>query len=649
MNKPTENIFTTRHHNILELPLKHKARILKPEQVIVKIGESAVDVGSLCYKARSDKPRPPLKPTLVVESSLLPARRKAIRQLIKTLSSMLTGLRPTTVFGKAIQFKVFMDWADNNGLFDCLAGGDATEQAFRSYATHVKDRFRQRDFEVSTAAVQQSQVLEVLRSVTGNSELGRGVRLIKDVGQGQRNGTEPAHKDDFAHALAMARMLFDGLSDLVLNPEPFPYKLKLPESLNWETGNHLWIFPTNVWRLPPHMRGEKRESGGHGNWSCDYENGRVAKVDEIWHRYRYITNLESDRRSKARGAIYNTQRLINTANNDPRHHKRIQLAMLAHNAFLLLFLAYTGGNLAVAREAETEDDIVADVVNQNYRAIKYRASGKIVTLRVPVSFMPSLRKYMRLRKYILGNQSHPYLFLSIGKYRRKLNKPDQISSSVLDATYRVFCDIDPNLPAIHSRQIRATVNDWYLRHHEVTITAKVMGHSIATENKNYGRGSAVDHRDDMTIFLKTVSESAKKQKVAKSRCELDGAAPLEQGGVCESYGHPEGMSDNPLLQPKCDDGGCWFCTHRCIVTDEEDARKIASAMCVMEQLILGIEHEDALRPLIHKCDEDLKVIAKTGNCGQMVERVKRKVFKEGELTSFWAEKYHLFLELGVIV
>lgn len=649
MNNPSEIIFVTRQHNVLELPLKHKARILHPERVIVKIGEAAVDVGSLCYKIRSDKPRAPLKPSLVVESSLLPSRRKAIRQLIKVLSSMLLGLRPSTVFGKGVSFKAFMDWADDSGHHDCLAGGGATEQAFRSYAEHVKDRFRQGGFGVSNAAARQSQVLELLRDITGNPDLGEVVRLIKDVGQGWRNGTEPAHQDDFAHTLAMAQLLFDGLADLVLNVESFPFKLKLPESLGWETGNHLWVFPTNVWRLPPHMWGGKRESLGHGNWSCDYENGRVATVDDIWRRYHYTTNLESNRRGKAWQSILQTQRLIKAANKDPRHHKRIQLAMLAHNAFLLLFLANTGGNLAVAREVEAEDDIAADVTNQGYRAIKYRASGKITTLRASVGFMSSLRKFMKLRKYILGNAKFPYLFLSLGKYRRKLNEPVQISSSVVDTIYRVLCDIDPNLPVIHSRQIRATVNDWYLRHHEIHITSKVMGHSVATENKNYGRGSAVDHRDDMTSFLKMVSETAKKQKVVESRRDLDAATQLEQGGCCESYGDPEGMTDNPLLQPTCDGGGCWFCTHRCIIADEQDTRKIASAMCVMEQLILGPVHEKALRPLIQKCEDDLNAIARIGNCRSIVERVKREVFEEGELTPFWAEKYHLFLGVGVIV
>jgi hypothetical protein len=89
--------------------------------------------------------------------------------------------------------------------------------------------------------------------------------------------------------------------------------------------------------------------------------------------------------------------------------------------------------------------------------------------------------------------------------------------------------------------------------------------------------------------------------------------------------------------------------HRVLVADEEDARKVASASFVMEQLILGPIHEEALRPLIQKCDEDLNSIASVGKCGPLVERVKNDVYENGNLTPFWTDKYQLFLELEVII
>jgi hypothetical protein len=645
MNKPTDPIFTTRQHYVLELPLRTAVRILHPEQVIVKVGSKFIDVGSLCYALRSEEQRAAKKPSQVEESTLLPKRRAVVKQLIKVASEMMVSKRPSTMYGELLAFGMFVDWSDRNDHVECLTCKDVMERAYLGYVAHVNEIFQQGNIEAPTAFARQSHVMKLLAAVTGNPEFGQGVCLIRDRNQGARKGTEPANSDDFAHTLAMAEMMFDGLADLLLNNKPFPYELKLPESLNWETGNHLWIFPTNVWNLPPHLWGEERVRLGKPNWPYDYKRGRLATIDEIWHWYKVKT--ERAKRVLADKLITDAKRLIDEANANYRHRIRIQLATSAHHAFLLLFMANTGGNLAVIREIESGDVIDAEVVNQNYRAIKYRASGKVVTLIVPVSFMPSLRKFMELRNYMLDNQHHPYLFLAVGVKQKNLDAPTQITDKGLETIYALMKSIDVKITVIRPRQIRATVDDWYLRHYETAIAAKVMGHDEETENKKYGRGSSVDHRDDMTAFLRKISDTAKKQKVVVSRDELGGAAPLEQGGGCESYGHPDGMSDDPMFQPSCD-GGCWYCLHRCLVADEEDARKIASAAFLMEQLILGPAHEKALRPLIQKCEEDLTAIASVGDCESMVKRVKVEVFEDGELTHFWAEKYHLFLELGVI-
>jgi hypothetical protein len=69
MNKPAEPIFTTRPTVILELPLVKKARILHPEQVILKIGFHYKDVGAFCYALRSNNRRKHRKSREVVLGS----------------------------------------------------------------------------------------------------------------------------------------------------------------------------------------------------------------------------------------------------------------------------------------------------------------------------------------------------------------------------------------------------------------------------------------------------------------------------------------------------------------------------------------------------------------------------------------------------
>lgn len=461
-----------------------------------------------------------------------------------------------------------------------------------------------------------------------------------------KGGTEPLAEHDFTHAMALNQALFDGICDLVLGRQPFPYKLKLPVTIGWPE-NHLWLFPAQkLWCLPPHRWGAEREKLKNSYWANDYAAGRVATPDEILHRYAE-SRFPSGRRKVAKRLIANAQTRIDIANSDERDPVRILLSMVAHNAFLFLFYCNTASNESVAREIETDGKIDAATSNQRYRSIKFRASGKQITLVTPATFMPSLRRFMALRKYLLGDKAFPYLFFTLGNDYAKPAR--QIGIGSLRSHNNLLCTIDPRLPHMGSRKIRASVADWYQRHHDASITAKVLQNSQRTAQRHYDAGSVNDHREDLSLFLNAVAESAKRQRVTAIKAKA-GTRSLEEGGRCESFGHPEALADEVPRKPNCKDSqGCLFCAHRVLVACEEDARKVTSAAFVMEQVILGPQHEEAMRPLITKCDEDLEKIAAFPNCRAMVEWVRKDVFENANLTPFFADKFQLFLELGIIV
>ena len=646
MNKTPENLFTTRPAYVLDLPLKEGVRILHPEQVILKIGSVYREVGAYCYALRSDKQRKPGEPAEVVLSSFLKQRPKQILQAIKVLSAAAEGKAPKTVSGTAFYLKALLDWTDANGHSDCLAGGDATRNAFRAYAADVADRFGRQEFGSRTANRLQTEACALLVAITGVEDLARGVRIIKNK-DWANGGTDPVPDHDLAHMLALSMSLFDGLCDLVLNHRPFPYKLDMPKSLGWEQ-NHLWVFPTRLWRLPPHQwdPSVRQNLGTSASWPYDYQHGRLATVEEIWHRYKAPT--QSMQRDGATHKIRAAKRQLDAANADPRNRWRFELGMLAHNAFCWLLHANTGGNLQPILDLETDGTVDTAVAQQGFRNTKFRAAGTKVFIPIPAKFLPSLRKFMKLRAWLLDGTSCPYLFYTFGRYHAK-PAPQRAHDNILWFYTEAMRRIDPKLKRILAQKTRATVNDALLRKYDASVVSKVMGHTEATELAKYGRGSPVDHRDELTFVLEKISSVAKKQAATLIRADLGKKfKPLEQGGGCAHYGHPEAMTDDPALQPDCA-GGCWFCNHRMLVADELDAKKVASAAFVMEQLILGPLHEAKLRPLIVKCEIDLESIAQSRDCRTMVERVRRDVFEDGNLTSYWAEKYHLFLELELIV
>lgn len=645
MNRPSELIFTLRPTITIELPQLKKSHILNPSQIILKVGSKFHDIGSLCYSLRSDKHRKQGQPRGVVLSSFLKSRPKQILSLLMALNRLGVdgGMRSSTINGYANMVKIFVDFADTNGFENCLAGGDSSRQAYHAWAEESYERYYRQEFGKRAHNRRLDQIRELLEASTGIEDLRCSRRRLK-VSKSANRFTEPLDPLDFARALALNKAIFDGICDLVLEKRHFPYKLVLPSALGWAE-NHLWLFPTQQWYLPPHLWGHERENRSNHYWAIDYANGRLATPDEISHRY--AVSYPSEGRKVAKKLIARAHARIIAANDDARDRVRIMLGMIAHDAFLFLFFSNTGANEAVVREIETEGEIDTATLNQQYRSIKFRARSKQISLIVPASFMPDLRRFMELRRYLLGAKAFPYLFFTQGINNAK--PPGQIGSGSLESLFRTLLrKIDPLLPRMASRRLRASLADWYQRNHDMSVTAKVLQNSEQTTQKYYDAGSTTDHHEELSLFLSSVAESAKRQRIIPNK--VADARQLEEGGCCDNFGHPAALAKNLPVKPNCRDGqGCLFCKHRLLVACEDDARKVASAAFLMEQLILGPMHEEVLSPLIAKCDEDLEKIAAFGNCRAMVESVRKDVFGNGNLTPYFADKYQLFLELGMVV
>ena len=67
--------------------------------------------------------------------------------------------------------------------------------------------------------------------------------------------------------------------------------------------------------------------------------------------------------------------------------------MVAHNAFVLMFIANTGINLAQVLEL-LNGDYEVGVERQGFRAIKRRAGNKAVHFEITAAFLPKLKRYL---------------------------------------------------------------------------------------------------------------------------------------------------------------------------------------------------------------------------------------------------------------
>lgn len=638
MNSSSIHIFSPREATILDLPLVANAELSHPQNTMIRVAGRIHDIGSYCYALRSPAMRKPKAACDVVLTSFMKERVSQVKALIKALAKLLTdgGLRERSIDGHCSALRDFLTWTDSHGHTDCLAGGDATRSAYGAYVQSVEDRYRRHEIGCTYGFHRQKHVRTVLESLTGQDDLGKGIRMIRNSDKASRV-TEPASAQDFARALSLNDAMFRGLSDLVLDSKPFPYQLLLPECLGWQK-SYLWLFPAPRWFKHPASNTASTEM----NRLYDYENGCLASEDDIWLRYQGKT--EDEKRWWARFQLAQTNANVARANSDIRGYYRLMMASIAHDAFFFLFLANTGGNQQTVIDIETDGLLSETAVNQGYRSIKWRASGKVVNLVVPMAFMASLRRFMELRRYLLNGTDCPYLFINRGKTRSAM--PSKVDATTIHKMYTLLRRIDPGLPLIAAKKIRATVSDYYQREHDVAVTAAVLQNSEATALKNYNAGSATDHQVEMSLVLKKIAAKAQTHVVRQSAVPAD-CRPLEEGGVCPAHSNPESLSACAPVAPNCKTG-CLFCANRLLVAGEDDTRKVASAAFLMERLVVGPQSEAEYRPQIVKCDEDLAALRAFDGCAGMVDRVKADVYENGNLTPYFADKYQLFLNLGVL-
>lgn len=641
MTKLPPTVFSVRPVEVHELPVIHNKRLLHPDRTMLKVGNNVHDVGAYCYALRSNRKRKQGGAREVVMTSFRRERVSQIRQVIHCLSIFCRdgGKSPRSLSSLLDVFKVFMDWADTNGCPNCLSGGEATRTAYQLFAKDVEDRYQRHEFESAYGARLQISVLKILEAVTGLTDLGKGTRFVRDKSW-RNGGTEPATEHNFAHTLALNESLFQGLCDLILGNQPFPFQLTMPKSLGWEH-DFLWLFPTSRWFLHPHQRGETREHLGTPHWNYNYEHGRIATVEELISKY---SGPQQERLDRARHVVKRTEGNLEDANSDSNNHFRRMLAVTAHNAFYTLFLANTAGNAAPAADIETDGIVDETTANPGFRTIKWRALGKDVRLVVPVAFVPALRRFMELRRFLLAGKAFPYLFLSLGDGKR--DALAQVHPRVLASHYNLLRRIDLQLPKMGARKIRATASNYYKQRHDADIESAVLQHSKDTAQRAYEAGTESGQHVELTLLMEMIAQKAQQQIVSKGTAIID-TRPLEEGGACQSYGEPEAMADDVPVRPNCRTG-CLFCTKRILIAGEEDTRKVASAAFLMEQLIMGPMSEAEFRPQISKCDDDLARIRTFDGCREMVDRVKKDVYENGNLTPYFADKYQLFLTLGVI-
>lgn len=621
--------------------------MLHPDRAVVKFHSGGtLDFGALCYLRRSKKRRRnanngKVSGRDVDVASLSPARFAKIRELVTFLSEEVTlgGKRKQSLYSLAGEFMRFMDWADSHSHLDVLTDIGAAYPAFRQYVEHLRERVAHNNISVNTAATLQQCTLTILSSLWGVDDLHKGVNLLR-TNQNVRESTEPPCEDSQAKVLSLCTSLFDGLSELALEEKSYPYCLQMPKYLGWGEPA-LWIFPTMRRFMPPAII-NKREEISSAYWAYEYATGQLANYESIAARLGG-EGSETARRVTARRLVAAAEKIIAAANNDHRHPRRLADALIAHNAFVLLFVANTGLNWAQVEGLPWADSYAVGNERQGFRAIKWRAGGKTVSVELQLTFLPAFKRFLSLRTYLLNGAQFDRLFVSLGPNAK--HAPKQIGRTLLDGLFKTLRAIDPTLPKIKSRKWRAGKSDWFLRETDPATSSDALQNTEETVLRSYASGSPTKAAEEFSDFFEHMTKAV----LAKIILPKGAVVPNAQEGpvgLCAVFGMPHHIDESVPVEPDCKrQEGCFFCDKFRIHADEKDTRKLLSCRYCIRETMHHPGAEAFFSPVLIQIQSLLDEIATRESGPKMVEEIRREVDEEGELDGYWAGKLELLINL----
>ncbi len=631
--------YTTRTHIKIILPLNAKTTLAKPELMFVKFSNDThyMDVGRWCYLKRKKSTiggRPagagcyfPVK-----QSTLCVDRRKTLRKLIRLMSDTvaLKLKRPQTLVGEFRNFLRFLDWADRSRQTFVLEDKLSTLTVLQRYIDYLKHKVNIQELALTSAVIRQHHIFSVLKLWFEDDALSSGMRLFISR---RTISSEVVDTRDQQRALMLYSTVFTGLCDLVLNPSQYPFHLHL-------TDYSLWLFPCKKSFMNPQECVEQHRHIQR-NWQYDYVNGRLGQQEEVAdsysHRYTYY-----DRRRKA-------QAQLDEANQDPQHRRRREHAHAAAQVFAHWFIAVTGINPTQACQLTWNGSFEIEVAYQGFRAIKWRANGRLVEFHITVNFLSVFKRYLMLRNYLLQGKEIEFLFLNAYRYTADLPR-QLIAGHAATGARDILARFDPTVTWISPRQWRAVKSDFHLRKHDVSVAAIALQNTERTVLKSYATGSSTAASKEMTDYFEHVATS-----VLSPNSPTPSRSVPSSIGSCSDYKNPQRLPlDNDVLIPTdcTQPEGCLFCEHYTVHADNTDVRKLLSCRyCINYTMPLShnMDHFDSLfKPVIQRIDTLVNQIASfSSDSAQMVEAIRIEV-DAGELDLYWGKKLEMLIQLGVV-
>lgn len=611
--------------------------LIDPTRLVIRISDEkmVVDLGALCYSKRKRKAtataNPDYETWLVVLSSECAGRRRMVLGIAELLFiKQKMGGRVTSIDDLRSKFTQFVQWCDIN--YDtAFSTPESMLSSIDRYSEHLLERVKQSTLSVNSAADRQAVIADALSHLLQMpaNEVLAGTRRIRRS-NAARNHIEPPLRHETIEALAVLHEVFTRFSQHVLDNRAYPFMLSLPNE-------DVWVFPAHKMVATKESL-STRSQWKKPYWAYDYTNGRIFDCEEIAHRYQ---GTRDRGRGNARSAIARANSLLEEANTDMNHRYRRDLATLAAQSFLMLFLATTGMNLSSAIALRWgSGNYEISKTSGHFKTIKYRAKGRNVEFLVGSRFVKKFRTYLRLREWLLPEKHDRLFFRFDGKIPRPISK--KFSQDLYVRLTRLFGPV----AKVTARQWRAAKSDFLLRNFDIATAAVALQNTEETVIQSYATGSPSSAGEEMRDFFEHFQLS-----IAAAGDHVTRGIGV---GQCRNYGEPSVNGHDAIWSPDCNtDEGCLFCANYLVQPNETDARKLLSLRYLIQQsrgLAFDKHHFSKIyASILNRIHAILAaIVSQVPEMRDAIDRIQKEVDEEERLSPYWSRKLALLIDLEVL-
>lgn len=612
---------------VLRSDLDSCVDFVQPENIRVALSGARrrpLDIGSFAYSKKSNKDNG--QGRAVDLQSLVPSRRTLVRSIIDRM--YIFGRSERSLVTDYWHYKSAIDWCDAEGLVETFCSPSKARESYWRYTEYLRGKvLTEKTLKPSSVMGMQSGLRELIKmQFPSDCEyILSGVQSLNFP----RNVPEPPRESDVRRYLDVCLRVALQYSEFVLAGAAFPFKFELD-------GYSTYIFADSRWLIGPFTQNASPPL------SYNFEKGRICTLDE------YAAKSQGTNAS-AQATLGLVHKFQDQCNSDLRCLSRLRLASSAMYAFASLLCVATAANASDFVQFKYRDAV--ELENSNFmndlKGFKGRAQGQetMYTLgRKSGLFL--LRKYLRLREWILNGEECEFLFfLPLVPGNPPLS--DFFMTSFFKKIRGRYLPLDAvNISSAPARKNKSLVL------HELNVLSKVVASSLNhTDGVNFRSYSSTTIEAQSKEFGE-FWESVRVAKVNLNKNERGSTSTAV--GHCNSFQTPEVLIVGTAVAPSCETQyGCLFCSHYLCHADEGDVHKLLSLQYVVDEvrkLSPNIAHvERIFREVSIRVGVVIEAVeTKSAAHSALVDSVRNKVHCLGLLTPFWERRLSRYERLGVV-